>query len=54
MGFNERLSCSGGEEELHDKGVRVRFIGRRDWRVPKRVQRRIDETISRSRSATAG
>ena len=26
--------------------MRVRFIGRRDWRVPKRVQRRIDETIA--------
>ena len=43
MGFNERLLLSR-RDELHDKGVRVRFIGRRDWRVPKRVQRHIDDT----------
>lgn len=43
MGFNERLLLTR-RDELHGKGVRVRFIGRRDWRVPKRVQRRIDET----------
>ena len=32
-------------DELHDKGVRIRFAGRRDWRVPKRVIRRMDESI---------
>jgi undecaprenyl diphosphate synthase len=43
MGFNERLLLER-RQELHEAGVRVRFIGRRDWRVPKRVARRIDET----------
>jgi undecaprenyl diphosphate synthase len=44
MNFNESLLVRR-REELHDRGVRVRFIGRRDWRVPKRVLRRMDETI---------
>jgi undecaprenyl diphosphate synthase len=43
MGFNERLLLER-RDELNDAGVRVRFIGRRGWRVPKRVIRRIDET----------
>jgi len=43
MGFNERLLLTR-RDELNDKDVRVRFIGRRDWRVPKRVQRHIDDT----------
>jgi undecaprenyl diphosphate synthase len=44
MNFNERLLVER-REELHESGVRVRFIGRRGWRVPKRVLRRIDETV---------
>ncbi|HJR26027.1 MAG TPA: polyprenyl diphosphate synthase [Acidimicrobiales bacterium] len=48
MGFNERLLLSR-RDELHEKGVRVRFIGRRDWRVPKRVQRHIDDTEAMTR-----
>ena len=36
--------------ELHERGVRVRFVGRRDWRVPKRVLKAMDET----RELTAG
>lgn len=43
MGFNERLLL-GRRDELHEAGVRVRFIGRRDWRVPKRVLRHIVDT----------
>jgi undecaprenyl diphosphate synthase len=43
MNFNERLLLSR-REELHEKGVRVRFIGRRGGRVPARVRRRIEET----------
>lgn len=31
-------------DELHALGVRIRFAGRRDWRVPKWVLRRMDET----------
>jgi undecaprenyl diphosphate synthase len=36
-------------DELNDKGVRIRFAGRRDWRVPKRVLRRMDESIELTR-----
>jgi undecaprenyl diphosphate synthase len=43
MGFNESLLVRR-RDELHDKGVRIRFAGRRDWRVPKRVLRRMDES----------
>ncbi|MCB0951881.1 MAG: di-trans,poly-cis-decaprenylcistransferase, partial [Microthrixaceae bacterium] len=43
MGFNERLLL-GRRDELHEKGVKVQFIGRRDWRVPRRVLRHITET----------
>lgn len=31
--------------ELNDMGVRICFIGRRNWRVPKRVLQRMDESI---------
>ena len=31
-------------EDLHEKGVRIRFSGRRDWRVPKRLLRNMDES----------
>ena len=44
MGFNESLLVRR-RDELNDKGVRIRFIGRRDWRVPKRLLRRIDESV---------
>jgi undecaprenyl diphosphate synthase len=30
---------------LHDQGVRIRFAGRRDWRVPRRLIREQDESI---------
>lgn len=30
-------------DDLHALGVRIRFIGRRDWRVPRWVIRRMDE-----------
>ena len=33
-------------DELHERGVRVRFAGRRDWRVPRRLLREQDETIA--------
>ena len=42
MGFNESLLMRR-RDELNEKGVRIRFAGRRDWRVPKRVLRRMDE-----------
>ena len=43
MNFNERLLLAR-RDELNEKGVRVRFIGRRGGRVPGRVRRRIEET----------
>jgi len=43
MNFNERLLVAR-RDELHGKGVRVRFIGRRGGRVPGRVRKRIEET----------
>lgn len=44
MRFNESLLVRR-RDELHDMGVRIRFIGRRDWRVPRRLIRRMDESI---------
>ena len=43
MGFNESLLLRR-RVELNEKGVRIRFAGRRDWRVPKRVLKRMDES----------
>jgi len=44
MGFNESLLVRR-RDELNDRDVRMRFLGRRDWRVPKRLIRRMDESI---------
>jgi undecaprenyl diphosphate synthase len=44
MGFNESLLVRR-RDELNERGVRIRFIGRRDWRVPKRLLRRMDESV---------
>jgi undecaprenyl diphosphate synthase len=43
MTFNERLLLRR-RDDLHERGVRVRFIGRRTGRVPGRLRRRIEET----------
>jgi undecaprenyl diphosphate synthase len=48
MNFNERLLVAR-REELHERGVRVRFLGRRGGRVPARVARRIEETEALTR-----
>jgi undecaprenyl diphosphate synthase len=45
MHFNESLLLRR-RDELHGKGVRIRFAGRRDWRVPRRVLRRMDESVA--------
>jgi undecaprenyl diphosphate synthase len=45
MGFNESLLMRR-RDELNEKGVRIRFAGRRDWRVPRRVLKRMDESIA--------
>jgi undecaprenyl diphosphate synthase len=52
MDFNERLLLAR-REELHERGARVRFIGRRGGRVPARVRRRIEETESLTRANRA-
>jgi undecaprenyl diphosphate synthase len=44
MGFNESLLMRR-RDELNEKGVQIRFAGRRDWRVPRRVLKRMDESI---------
>jgi undecaprenyl diphosphate synthase len=49
MSFNERLLLAR-RDDLHERGVRVRFIGRRGGRVPGRVRRRIDETEALTRA----
>jgi undecaprenyl diphosphate synthase len=45
MHFNESI-LSRRRDELHDLGVRIRFAGRRDWRVPRRLLRQQDESIA--------
>lgn len=43
LGFNESLLVRRADE-LHERNVRVRFVGRRERRVPKRLLRLIDQT----------
>jgi len=45
MGFNESLLMRR-RDELDEKGVQLLFAGRRDWRVPRRVLRRMDESVA--------
>ncbi len=45
MHFNERV-LTGHRGDLDEKGVRIRFAGRRDWRVPRRILRHMDETAA--------
>jgi len=45
VNFNEDILFRR-RQELHDREVRVRFVGRRDWRVPRRILRRMDETTA--------
>ena len=43
-GVQRAAAADAGETSSTSKGVRVRFIGRQGWRVPKRVQKHIDDT----------
>jgi undecaprenyl diphosphate synthase len=45
MWFNRNI-LERRRQELHDRGVRIRFLGRRDWRVPKKLIREQDESIA--------
>lgn len=42
INFNEDILLRR-QQELHERGVQIRFIGRRDRRVPKRLIRRMNE-----------
>lgn len=42
IGFNEDI-LQRRQEELHELGVQIRFVGRTDWRVPKRLTKRMNE-----------
>ena len=44
MNFNRSL-LGRRRDELNEKGVQIRFAGRRDWRVPRGVLRSMDESI---------
>ena len=48
MQFNEGILVRH-RDQLNEWGVRIRFAGRRDWRVPRRVLRRMDESIDLTR-----
>jgi undecaprenyl diphosphate synthase len=48
MGFNQSLLMRR-RDELNEKGVQIRFAGRRDWRVPRRVLKRMDESVELTR-----
>src|SRR5262249_3278765 len=43
--FNEGI-LTRHRDELHQKGVRLRFAGRRDWRVPKRLVKNMDDAMA--------
>ena len=48
MNFNESILVRR-RDELNERGVRIRFAGRRDWRVPKRLIRQMDEAAELTR-----
>jgi undecaprenyl diphosphate synthase len=43
MNFNDGILLRH-RDQLNEWGVRIRFAGRRDWRVPRRILRRIDDS----------
>lgn len=45
MNFNE-LILTRHRDDLNSKGVRILFSGRRDWRVPRRLLRHIEQSES--------
>lgn len=51
MGFNESLLLRR-KEELHERGVRVKFVGRRGRPVPKRLVELIEATEDLTRDDT--
>ncbi len=49
MNFNERI-LTNHRDDLNQKGVRIRFMGRRDWRVGKRLLRHMDDSQELTRA----
>jgi undecaprenyl diphosphate synthase len=49
MGFNEGILMRR-RDEMHERDVKMQFIGRRDWRVPKRLIRQMDESVELTRN----
>jgi undecaprenyl diphosphate synthase len=39
-------------DEFHAKGVRMRWIGRRERKIPKRIQAQIDESVAMTKNNT--
>lgn len=42
IGFNDDILLRR-QDELNEMGVQIRFVGRNDWRVPKRLVNRMNE-----------
>ena len=51
MGFNKGI-LERHAEDLNERNVRIRFIGRRDWRVPRGVLRRMEWATDLTRTNT--
>jgi undecaprenyl diphosphate synthase len=51
MNFNRGL-LQRRQHELHEDGVRITFSGRRDWRVPRRVLKSMDEAAQLTKDNT--
>ena len=48
LDFNEDILLRR-RDDLHERGVRIRFVGRRDRRVPKRLIRLMDDAVELTR-----
>lgn len=42
LNFN-RMTLNARRDQMHDMGVRIRFMGRRDWRLPKRLITEVED-----------
>jgi undecaprenyl diphosphate synthase len=51
INFNEDILLRR-QQELHERGVQIRFIGRNDWRVPKRLTKRMNEASELTKNNT--
>ena len=51
MGFNKGI-LERHAEDLNERNVKIQFIGRRDWRVPRGVAKRIDWATELTRHNT--